>query len=385
MITDYELHFGIELELCVKVDDDCVSRKVARGYQQSSLQKLSFYEKMDLLLQNGFIEPTEKIPRVAIQEGKAYGSSEPKRYLYPDKDGNKRIAPVSKSETHMNIKRYKYPILVSDITLICGDYDLEGSPFATLKSELNKHQVSYNTSFAFEFITPVLVIPLKEEPITEEEVREKLEPYFKFINLINRNSCFIVNASTGFHINVSIYNTKTQQTVDYNDRVFAKKLYDIYSNFEKDNYFEFMRKRTAIIPGTSQPNIAFYAQPVSFLNSNTSVYPSYVLKPDFKNFSFMNVKESSLHRKERGGKKNIIEFRAYQAETDVNTLYTNTAKCLNTMATAFLEATKEKMTSASLPLTTSQENASKGGKRKTKGRKRKTSLHLRNSTRRAAK
>lgn len=389
-MDEYELHFGVELELCVKTSPDCASREKQRILQHQHLFALNFKQKMELLLLNGFIHLTPEIPRIAIQEGKLAANTQT-RYLYPDKHGNPVLAHVVKPETHANISNYKYPLLISDSTIVCGDYETDRNyvkPF----SQTKEHGMTFNDSFAFEFVTPVMKLPLTE--ITVDKVKEQVEPYLTLINLIDKKNCFVVNASTGFHVNVSLLNRTTNETVDFDNPILANILFELYSSFEANHYYTHMRTRKPLANAENPEYFSFWAQPVSILKNAKKFHKHkniYALRPNFEHFSFLNSKHASLHRKERNGKKDILEFRGYQAEIDPNLLYQHTTNCLNIVKDTFI-AYKENLSLSSPPggEPAEHETKAKGGSRKTKTKpkpkpKPKASLRLRYSTRRTTK
>jgi hypothetical protein len=199
--NNIKMQYGIELEICIRVNSECLQRK---GDVSKNLSFDTLKEKFEMYFENILAKAPEAsrqlYPIVALNQiGQVY--------IYNVLDPYKRDGSLNyykaTSTDKQKIMNYEIPIFEEDVTVVCGDSSseyLEG-PFAN-KTIINRNTgtgIINNESIGIECISPKLSITGIPD---DQKISESLLPYLNLIGL-NNPKCFMSNKSSGLHVNIS--------------------------------------------------------------------------------------------------------------------------------------------------------------------------------------
>lgn len=288
----YITRFGVELELCVRTDGDCMSVKNA----PTTLMSLTSQEKFDLYFANLLF------PRRAALAGLQT------RIVFEDDYGDFYFYDLRSGEKHKGdtleeinaIKNYAIIKFIDDLTIVCGDeYDtrlLENTWNENRKSTVQPHK-----SFRMECITPVLEISALP---SHENIAAALMPYLMFFGLDNP-ACFMSNSSAGFHVNVSIVEKTTGKTLPIGAAPLLYNIVNKYLPIEKEMYTTRFRSRKPL-KYAHKNYMALWAKPLYWMESRAT------LERNLDKGMAIKVKLYDL-----------LEFRVFQSEKDPAILVEN--------------------------------------------------------------
>ncbi len=329
-ITDIAIKYGIELEICVKLDKKCIGKDINtneivyshRGGANTiipllekptewiDLVNIYLYNYIKLRAQNN--AHLKNILKKAIAKyGYIIISNTPKNknyhYIY-DLNTLKII--------HLDEPRkidYTKPIITTDVSVICGDYKyLEGTRFINGYKNLNDKNIeAINNTFHIEFVTPILIA----EPITGRKGivydLESLKELFELIGL-DKKDCYISNKSQGLHVNLSLANKNTNKQIPLLQQFFKEEFFPKYIEWEKTAYPKYRLFEST------------YAKPLhSFVTPET--YAS--------NYStILHNKYVSLHRK---GTDGLIEVRLFASSNNYKELISRSQEAIGLLYASY--------------------------------------------------
>ncbi len=271
-----ETRFGVELETCIRVQPDCIDPMTNADI---NLRALSFKDKFDMYFRS-ILAPycisnpdfAAKYRFLGLNTSDMVGNTMKfKSYVYnlvvpfdeSDKINSNKVTPA---EDEL-IKSYSIPIFEEDSTIECGDSLMENPNSPNVNNTKNFPYnenlgsiIKKNKSFAIECITPILSI---RGQVTHEKVMEALNEMLHFYGL-ERPSCFIPNFSTGFHVNVSLFDTRTNMPINITYRKFYAHLLEIFSKYEETVYNSVRSRKPVTYRGELKPRWqTIWAEPIS--------------------------------------------------------------------------------------------------------------------------
>lgn len=329
-ITDIAIKYGIELEICVKLDKKCIGKDINtneivyshRGGTNTiipllekptewiDLVNIYLYNYIKLRAQNN-AHLKNILKKAAAKYRYIIISNTPKNknyhYIY-DLNTLKII--------HLEEPRridYTKPIITTDVSVICGDYKyLEGTRFMNGYKDLNDKNIEAITNtFHIEFVTPILTA----EPITGRKgMVYDLEPLKELFELIgmDKKDCYISNKSQGLHVNLSLVNKNTNKTIPLLQQFFKEEFFPKYIEWEKTAYPKYRLFEST------------YAKPLhSFITPET--YAS--------NYStILHNKYVSLHRK---GTDGLIEVRLFASSNNYKELISRSQEAIGLLYASY--------------------------------------------------
>ena len=270
--------FGVELEICVKLNSECLGKNTDINPKSSNwIEMFKIYA--DSYLKNS---PTvekikEKYEYIYVTENEKYGYS----YIYDLKDFTLK--------SQKGRIKYDRPFFTVDKSVQCGDYEEE------YNNTINQDII--RDTFHIEFVSPIL------DSIT------KLKDLLEFIGLTKPN-CFISNKSAGFHVNVSLYNNETEKTLILGKEFFNNSFYPKYKKWETEWYPKVRKEKTR------------YASPLGNLNNANNIYKASAA-----------TKYVALYRKN----PELYEFRLFGSNNNINTLLEYTTESITLLAESYKE------------------------------------------------
>jgi hypothetical protein len=287
----YITRVGVELELCVRTDGDCMSVKDA----PTTLTSLTSQEKFDLYFANLLF------PRRAALAGLQT------RIVFEDDYGDFYFYDLESGEKHkwsasdlLTIEKYTFIKFIDDLTIVCGDeYDtrlLENTWNENRESTVQPHK-----SFRMECITPILEIT---DLPSRENIAAALMPYLIFFGLDNP-ACFMSNSSAGFHVNVSIVEKATGKMLPIGAVPLLYNIVNEYLPIEKEMYTTRFRSRKPL-KYAHKNYMALWAKPLYWMESRAA------LERNLDKGMAIKVKLYDL-----------LEFRVFQSEKDPAILLEN--------------------------------------------------------------
>jgi hypothetical protein len=202
-----EMRYGVELEICIKFDPDCLKTTIEE--YGISLFKTPLLKRFQLyflyILVKVPIEIRQQYPIIGLQADTFYifNLLEP---INSAKEINFHAANDEEVELMIN---YKIPIFMEDPTIVCGDYDFT---YESRNEYINRNTglpIELNKSMGIECVSPIL----KFKGIPEiTKIKETLLPFLRLIGLDN-GKCFITNKSSGYHVNISARDTLTDKLI----------------------------------------------------------------------------------------------------------------------------------------------------------------------------
>jgi hypothetical protein len=265
-----ETRFGVELETCIKINDDCIDKDLITAKDKEKIKKhtMSFKEKFDyyyksiiaksksfyiLAFEYNYIiiEDNNKVYYYDMTDIEAKGrtADELKTYLREKRinnnnsnsnsnnnnsnsnsNNNNNTSNINEeidneiSQIKRKHKNYELPMFVDDKSIRCGD--------TQNRNERKRASIFSSNSFRFECITPIL--KFKGLP-TKENIASVLEPFLLLFGL-GKPNCFILNHSMGYHVNVSLYDTVKKMYVAIAEPPFLNRLLKNYIPLERKIY-----------------------------------------------------------------------------------------------------------------------------------------------------
>ena len=278
---DIETRFGVEVEACIRTTPDCIDFNTEyANFLPGFKGKFDYYYKNIITKTKYFkqLANTYKYLVVINKEsgtfvnyyydmtnphlpGMVYQTLLEKKYEDIETElGNMyydRYQQIIREEVDRIVdkgKNYEIPMFIDDKSILCGDTHI---PLAK-----EKYNIDAN-SLRFECITPILSI--KGYP-TKDKIRATLYPLLSLFGL-DKPACFIQNYSMGFHVNVSLYDTKQDKYIAIAEPPFINKLLRNYMKVEKD-IFRSVRSRGMVeapedyFTKYNQDNYKNYARPL---------------------------------------------------------------------------------------------------------------------------
>ncbi len=350
-----ETRFGVELETCIRIDPDCIPE-----FTGVDLNKLLFKEKFDMYFKY-FLAPycqenTEfankyRFAGIISTATNLCSDREPEYFIYSltepfiIEDGVGKINYHRASGDELNMLwDYIIPIFEYDCTLECGDvqepYIGVNNPF---NEEINNILVK-NRSIGIECITPILSIKGKA---TRTKIYNALNEMLQFFGLGRKPiKCFIPNFSTGFHVNMSVFDTISDKYYYLSSYKFYAYLLEIFTIYESQYYRHIRTRKPVRANKTVKKNwISTWAQPIY------PIYDMFRTKSDDITQQYINSLPTQMslndQRKLRSQqfrdkiiqydlmtgsgelsgkfrsimkKGNVLEFRLFQSDRDINKL-----------------------------------------------------------------
>lgn len=230
-----ETRFGVELEICVKANEDCANFE--NNIEDLSVielkDKFELYYKNIILRSRTFEEVRDKYKYIGLKTDYGY-------FLYDmftpfEADGTTVKSEPARGDIHKlkYFLDFSIPIVMDDITIICGD---SGSPEEQINAGLPTKK-----SMNFECITPVLSF---NGTMTADKIRALLAPLLELFGVRNpedpdfstKPECLIINYSMGYHVNTSLYDTINKQYLKIGVPPFINKLLKNYIAEERELY-----------------------------------------------------------------------------------------------------------------------------------------------------
>ena len=329
---DIETRFGVELEVCVKINPKCIKYDTDTNLSNlnaSNSFTLSFKDKFDIFFKSLILSsPTYNQIR---DKYKYFIVKDDAYFIYDMNDiidkntGNIKSKEFSDTDSEYELlKEYKVPIFMDDASIICGDV------YSYSKYDAN---IKDSSSFHFECITPILSI---NGEITKSKVCKELSPYLLFFGLYKPN-CFIENYSMGFHVNASLFDKTSKKYISIASSPLLNHILKKYVEEERNLY----SKVRTIKPSyhTNGPYVAHMAQPLykninkEIKKNNTisenNIINSFIKKPKIIALG-LEASIPFIERKQRALKKKtnfLLEFRLFEGRNSIDTLckFTNIA------------------------------------------------------------
>jgi hypothetical protein len=330
----YVTRFGVELEICIRTDGDCMSVTPA----PEKLTELTSQEKFDLYFTN-LLFP-RRAALAGLQTTVVFEDDYSDFYFYDLESGKKHKATTL--DERRAVENYAIVKFIDDLTIVCGD-EYDDRLLKNTWNENRKTTVQPHKSFRMECITPILEITSFP---SRENISAALMPYLLFFGLDNP-ACFMSNSSAGFHVNVSIVEKASGKTLDIGAAPLLYKIVETYLPIEKESYATRFRSRKPL-KYAAKNYMALWAKPLYWMGSHAS------LEKNLDKGMAIKVKYHDL-----------LEFRVFQSEKDPALLVENVFITLDIVYGGILIGKNEIK------------------KRKSRSRKHgNATFHLRNATRR---
>jgi hypothetical protein len=277
VFPDYiETRFGVELETCIRVQPDCIDPSTNENI---NLRALSFQKKFDMYFKSILApycvsNPTfaAKYKFVALNTSYDDGNdTRYKSYIYSLTEPFLTSGEINFHESTLAekelIRSYSIPIFEEDSTIECGDSLMENPNDPNVNNTKNFPYnenmgaiIKKNKSFSIECITPILSI---SGQVTYDKVMEAINEMLSFYGLSNP-SCFIPNFSTGFHVNISLFDTRTNMPVNITYKKFYAHLLEIFTKYEENVYNSVRSRKPVTYRGDLKPTWqTIWAEPLS--------------------------------------------------------------------------------------------------------------------------
>jgi hypothetical protein len=335
--TDITIKYGVELEICVKLDKKCIKRDINTGsiiysHRESEPEP----EPNEDLNEIDFSDPKEWLDLTAIFldnyiKQRTKTNNHFKRLVNKLRDLYKFIVitntPKNKNYKYIydlnklhvirkdGVIDYTNPIITTDISVICGDYKyLYNSDLPninSLKKKYNIREKDLENTFHIEFVTPILSC---NPTIGKNGISYDLSPLNELFILIgmDKQGCFITNNSQGFHVNLSLVNNKTGKPLPLLREFFKTQFLKNYVEWEKNAYPKYRK------------NVSEYAKPLySFIKPNN-------MESGYSQLA--SNKYVSLHRKDL---QELVEVRLFASTNDYKNLISRTKEALSVLYTSY--------------------------------------------------
>jgi hypothetical protein len=316
--TNITIKYGVELEICIKLDKKCIKRDIDTesiiyshftSDSEPNINTESPKEWYDLtaIFLNEYItnrvKTNNKFKLLVRKSKELY-----KFIIVTNAPKNKDYTYVYDLDKLKLIKQpgtidYTKPIITTDSSVICGDYKYlydEGL------LNINKLKKEYNIEHTFhiEFVTPILDC---NPTIGKYGISYDLSPLNDLFMLIgmDKTGCYVTNVSQGFHVNLSLFNNKTRNPLPLLREFFKTQFIKNYVEWEKEAYPKYRK------------DVSKFAKPLYSL-----------ITPDNPNYGYSEIasnKYVSLHRKDL---QELIEIRLFAATNDYKNLLIRTTEAL---------------------------------------------------------
>ncbi len=338
-MDDIITKFGVELEICVRVGPDCIKHEGTEKLSNiDHRERFNMYFKY-VLVPNARANPEliEKFPLIC------YNYVQMLPYIYDLRDpfeADNETVKVRDPDPDLGepdlIKSYALPIFTDDPTVICGDATLWDSNHTNrIYNNTLKRHTELGDSIGFEMISPVLEI--SGEP-TPGKISAVLHPLLMLFGL-NKPNCFMSNYTSGFHVNISIYNADNS-IINITKPPLIHHIMKEYLAYEYENYGVVRSRRPLGRPAyTSQWALPMQKriellrreqkrieqQREAALTDTGSSLPEKIGYHNLFSTSFLKRKEGGLKIKNN----EILEFRLFQSESDIELLEKYVSDAIN--------------------------------------------------------
>lgn len=201
--SDIVVKFGVELEICVKLNSLCVGIDISNVRTKSWIELFELYASHMFPKYAGIDVIRKKYGYVYVSESNKYDYS----YIFD-------LTTFKLSPSLTGKIQYDRPFFTIDKSVQCGDY----TNSYTISAE-NKERI--HDTFHIELVSPIL------------DSMSDLQELLEFIGLY-RPECFVSNSSAGFHVNVSLMNKITGKQLALTRNFFNKFFYPEYKEWEKN-------------------------------------------------------------------------------------------------------------------------------------------------------
>lgn len=322
--TDITIKYGVELEICIKLDKKCIKRDIDTesiiyshftSDSEPNINTESPKEWLDLtaIFLDEYIKKrvktNDKFKHLVHKSQERY-----KFIIVTNTPKNKDYTYVYDLKKLKLIKQpgtidYTKPIITTDSSVICGDYkylyDERLPNINTLKKEYNiTDENNIGHTFHIEFVTPILDC---NPTIGKYGISYDLSPLNDLFMLIGMDKvgCYVTNMSQGFHVNLSLFNNKTGKPLPLLREFFKTQFIKNYVEWEKEAYPKYRK------------SVSKYAKPLYSL-----ITPA---RPNYGYSEIASNKYVSLHRKDL---QELIEIRLFAATNDYKNLVIRTKEAL---------------------------------------------------------
>jgi hypothetical protein len=314
-----EMRYGVELEICVKFDTDCL--KTTLEEYGLALEKTPLLKRFQIyflhILAKAPIEIREKYPKIAFLSDKYYIFNLPKK-------GIRHVGEIdyheASLEENMLILDYEIPIFMEDVTVVCGDHYFSSEQERLEYKNINTGSgIEINKSIGIECVSPIL----KFKGVPEiTKIKETLLPFLHLIGLVN-NKCFLSNKSSGYHVNVSAFDTQTKKTIPITKYPLFLFVLQEFVLKEKKYYTSSFRVEPSI---WAEPVYRLIEKMKGKVTNKKNLFNK--LSKKGQNIIFPNQSSSLLLNKDysirikqsRNPDLELIEFRVFRSEKHIDIL-----------------------------------------------------------------
>jgi ankyrin repeat protein len=282
--TDLQVRFGVELEICVKLTEECGHDT---NMEQNNIENeywidlFGMYAK-SMLSKSPLAEKMRKRYKyMYVSDGEKYGVD----YIL-------NLTTFEIEETENTVIAYDKPFFTLDTSVVCGDY--EQTP-----NRRNSYMPNIKNTFHMEMVSPIMT--------TLDELKDLLE----FVGM--QKPCFVSNDTAGFHVNVSLLNKNTNKTIPLTIDFFTRTFFPRYKVWEAEVY-------PKVRPQIDMP----YAKCIG--GKDASLYPELY-------HEICKSKYVSLHRKNH----ELVEFRLFGSSSNLSDLLHYTQMATELMRNCYLE------------------------------------------------
>lgn len=322
--SDITIKYGVELEICIKLDSKCIKRDIDTGSIIYTHRDNNSEHNIDTTNPKEWYDLTAIYLDSYIKQ-RAKTNNQFKRLLNKLKDTYKFFVvtntPKNKKYNYIydldklqlirkdGIIDYKSPIITTDISVKCGDYKYlyNKRRMPTLDEIKKEYNITNDNdiehTFHIEFVTPILSC---DPIIGKNGISYDLSPLNELFLLIgmDKQGCYVTNKSQGFHVNLSLVNNKTGKGLPLLREFFKTQFFKNYIEWEKEAYPKYRKEESE------------YAMPLySIINpNNNSGYAK-----------IASNKYVSLHRKDL---PELVEVRLFSATNDYKGLVGRTKEAI---------------------------------------------------------
>jgi ankyrin repeat protein len=282
---DLEVRFGVELEICVKLTEECGH---TANMEQNNIENeywidlFGMYAK-SMLSKSPLAEKMRKrYKHMYVSDGEKYGVD----YIL-------NLTTFEIEEIDNTKIGYDKPFFTLDTSVVCGDY-------GQTPNRRNSYMPNIKNTFHMEMVSPIMT--------TLDELKDLLE----FIGM-QKPSCFVSNDTAGFHVNVSLLNKNTNKAIPLTIDFFTRTFFPHYKVWEAEVY-------PKVRPQINMP----YAKCIG--GKDASLYPELY-------HEICKTKYVSLHRKNH----ELVEFRLFGSSSNLSDLLHYTQMATELMRNCYLE------------------------------------------------
>ena len=316
--TDITIKYGVELEICIKLDKKCIKRDIdtesiiyshftSDSEPNINTERPKEWYDLTAIFLNEYITKRVKTNnkfKLLVRKSKELY----KFIIVTNTPKNKDYTYIYDLDKLKLIKQpgtidYTKPIITTDSSVICGDYKYLYDEGLLNINKLKKENNIEHT-FHIEFVTPILDC---NPTIGKYGISYDLSPLNDLFMLIgmDKTGCYVTNMSQGFHVNLSLFNNKTGKPLPLLREFFKTQFIKNYVEWEKEAYPKYRK------------NVSKFAKPLYSL-----------ITPDKPNYGYSEIasnKYVSLHRKDL---QELIEIRLFAATNDYKNLVIRTKEAL---------------------------------------------------------